>query len=246
MPHHFKVRARWGEVVKVIELERGVSYAEFKSKVEGSFGGKTLVIKTDKQAPLYQDIHLKDALKELERTGGKFLSLSVSGEGPPPSLPAGAIPARSSAPAPTSPSSFSSHSPSSAPVSSAGARPSPVASSGGDNRCTACLNSISGQGLRAVGGLYHQECFVCSVCHNSLMDGMFNLHEGKLYCAADFLAVAADKCTSCHQAITSAFLNISGSKYHPECFVCIECGKPFSGSYTTKNGKPVHASCLVT
>eukprot|EP01113_Clastostelium_recurvatum_P042171 TRINITY_DN680_c0_g1_i2.p1 TRINITY_DN680_c0_g1~~TRINITY_DN680_c0_g1_i2.p1 ORF type:complete len:295 (-),score=73.46 TRINITY_DN680_c0_g1_i2:64-888(-) len=269
----FKVKAKGPDgSAKLIELDRNVSYDEFKSRLENSFELKSSVIKTLQGKPLYQDMHLKDALKELAESGGRYLEVTLSGSGggggggggytppAPAAAPASSAPASYSSPSAPSPSSYSAPAPAAASSaytpSRPAAAPAPAAvspppsrasggsgGSGGAGSCTNCGQAITGQGLRALGGVYHKECFTCHVCEKSLTDGMFQQHEGRLYCANDFLHVAADKCTACNNPITSAFLNINGAKYHPECFVCGVCRKPFQGSYTTKNGEPVHASC---
>jgi len=242
----YKVRARLGDQTHIVEIERGSGYGEFKSRIETSFGGKPVAIRTDSSKPLYQDIHLKEVLKDLERSGAKYLSVVVTPEGwTPPSTNAAPIAPRSVSHVPVSTPPSRAPSASSPPVPAAATSPTttPSAPAPSANHCNSCLQLISGQGIRALGGAYHAECFVCNVCGKSLMDGMFNQHEGKLYCANDYVAHLAEKCDACRQPITSAFLNISGVKYHPECFVCYSCNKPFQGSYTTKAGKPYHASC---
>lgn len=40
----------------------------------------------------------------------------------------------------------------------------------------------------------------------------------------------APKCTRCHEAIVENFISALNSYFHPECFVCTECGMPFNQS----------------
>lgn len=40
-------------------------------------------------------------------------------------------------------------------------------------------------------------------------------------------------------------LNVNGQTYHPDCFVCAGCKKPFpSGQFKIKDGKFFHDECL--
>lgn len=55
----------------------------------------------------------------------------------------------------------------------------------------------------------------------------------------------ADVCTGCGGALTLQALIALGSSWHPECFVCSICTKPFDGeAFVAHEGKPMHKACF--
>jgi len=228
-----------------VEIPRGVDYAGLKKRIEDKFGLGTLTLRFnsfDGQKPLYQDIHLKEALAECGRAKSRSLVLLVSREGYGSSVSAGAnVPTtKKPSPATSSPAKGVTSPPRAVAPSTA---PAPTAAGG--NQCHACGKSIVGEGVRSPIGAFHTQCLTCCVCKVSLLNVGFNVNEGNLYCHAHHLELNQEKCDGCGQGISGKYADIEGQKYHPQCFVCVKCRKPFSGgTYTTSDGQPVHPSCL--
>ena len=56
-------------------------------------------------------------------------------------------------------------------------------------KCSGCLQSIPSNELvmRALGSVYHLQCFVCVVCGHQLQKGdQFVIKDGQLFCRLDF------------------------------------------------------------
>ncbi|XP_069032847.1 LIM domain-containing protein 1 isoform X2 [Embiotoca jacksoni] len=94
--------------------------------------------------------------------------------------------------------------------------------------CTRCSKAVYGAGraCRAMGHLFHNKCFTCSVCISGL-----------IYCEEDFMFSGVhpspEVCNSCGNLITDLVLQARGKSYHPSCFRCVVCsqrleGQPFS------------------
>ncbi|KAI3358096.1 hypothetical protein L3Q82_003104 [Scortum barcoo] len=84
--------------------------------------------------------------------------------------------------------------------------------------CTGCSKTVYSEerACRAMGHLFHDTCFTCSVCSKKLSGKPFFTVSGRIYCEDDFLVLQA-----------------RGKSYHPSCFRCVVCrqsleGQPFS------------------
>ncbi|XP_062266458.1 LIM domain-containing protein 1 [Platichthys flesus] len=106
--------------------------------------------------------------------------------------------------------------------------------------CTRCSEAVygAGRGCRAMGRLFHDTCFTCSVCSKKLSGQPFYTVSGGIYCENDFLYSgvhpAPEVCNSCGYLIMdNTVLQARGRAYHPSCFRCVVCsqsleGQPFS------------------
>ncbi|KAM8840969.1 LIM domain-containing protein 1 isoform 3-T3 [Spinachia spinachia] len=74
--------------------------------------------------------------------------------------------------------------------------------------CAFCSKAVYGEGraCRAMGRLFHNTCFTCSVCSEKLSGKPFYSVSGRIYCEDDFLVLQA-----------------RGKSYHPSCFRCVIC-----------------------
>ena len=105
-------------------------------------------------------------------------------------------------------------------------------------KCTACDKGILGRCISALDGKWHPECFVCTHCKEPLNG--FVAKDGLPYCKKDFLELFASKCAACSRPIEKNFVNAGGTKYHPECFACVQCGKKIAGGFvSTADKKPL-------
>ena len=87
-------------------------------------------------------------------------------------------------------------------------------------------------GVSALEKLWHKECFVCFMCNTTLLDKGFKRYEDAPVCSDCYSEATGLKCGACQKVISSAYMEIQGKNYHPECFVCSKCTSPFvGGSY---------------
>jgi len=269
----FRIKADLDGTVKILEFDRGspLVYATLKGLVEAKFGEKAVGLKykssDGKVVALYQDFHLTDALKDMEKSGSKDFFLAVNREGgsrstdtaelvrrPSFSGPVASTPAASNPPAASNRPAFcescggqlapaakfcSSCGHSNAPSSSG---PSPGKSN--SLGCAGCGNALGGASLKALDKAWHKDCFVCNQCKKSLLSTSFLEDGGLPFCTPCYDAKHGKKCTKCGNVISGAYLNIEGKEYHKACFVCNSCGGPFETGYFMKDGKPTCRNCV--
>eukprot|EP01106_Pelomyxa_sp_JSP_P017441 TRINITY_DN711_c0_g1_i4.p1 TRINITY_DN711_c0_g1~~TRINITY_DN711_c0_g1_i4.p1 ORF type:complete len:613 (-),score=122.87 TRINITY_DN711_c0_g1_i4:68-1906(-) len=111
-----------------------------------------------------------------------------------------------------------------------------------EGTCPGCHKPITGQVLTALDKKWHPECFVCSDCKKAFSKGKFFLRDDKPVCRDcsekkstprkekdHGTPPTGDVCGKCNKAITDSALIALDRKWHPACFVCTGCGKPFAG-----------------
>ncbi|XP_070545367.1 PDZ and LIM domain protein 7-like isoform X16 [Ptychodera flava] len=109
--------------------------------------------------------------------------------------------------------------------------------------CDNCGETIRGPFVNAIGKNWHPEHFHCSHCNCSLMELGFVEEGGQLFCENDYAAYFASTCNKCQQPIVGDVLNALEKTWHPECFVCCQCQRPFSAigagsTFHVEDGKP--------
>ena len=79
--------------------------------------------------------------------------------------------------------------------------------------------------VRKKGLVFHEECYVCKRCKESLYDRQHYLSEGDLLCDECMQPVA--QCSSCKEGIlpTVEHLRHESHAWHVKCFVCRSCEK---------------------
>ncbi|XP_054857591.1 filamin-binding LIM protein 1 isoform X2 [Eublepharis macularius] len=92
--------------------------------------------------------------------------------------------------------------------------------------CAFCHKTICSwvPAIQAMNKQYHAECFLCRVCHSALAGQPFFQKEGRPLCAACYKNTL-EKCAKCQALILDQIVRAVGSRYHPECFVCVECDR---------------------
>uniref|UniRef100_A0A183UXU7 LIM zinc-binding domain-containing protein n=1 Tax=Toxocara canis TaxID=6265 RepID=A0A183UXU7_TOXCA len=98
--------------------------------------------------------------------------------------------------------------------------------------CEHCKQQIRGAYVLATGLAWCPEHFVCAnkACNRRLLDIGFVEDKGQKYCEQCFENLIAPHCAKCSQPITADCLNALQKQWHPHCFVCAHCHKPFGNS----------------
>ncbi|XP_062855691.1 actin-binding LIM protein 3 [Trichomycterus rosablanca] len=119
--------------------------------------------------------------------------------------------------------------------------------SSGPIRCFRCREICKGEVVRVQNSHFHVKCFTCQVCGCDLARSGFFQKNGEYICTADYQSLYGTKCDSCGDFITGEVVSALGCTYHPKCFICSVCRKPFPiGDQVTFSGKECvcqHCSC---
>ncbi|OTF77014.1 paxillin-like protein [Euroglyphus maynei] len=109
-------------------------------------------------------------------------------------------------------------------------------------KCSGCANPIEDNYVTALGGQWHQDCFVCRV---SVEGKSYFDFEGRPYCEPHYHDKRGNLCASCRQPITGRCITAMFQKYHPEHFICSFCLKQLNkGTFKKHNEKPYCHSCF--
>lgn len=118
--------------------------------------------------------------------------------------------------------------------------------------CFKCNQPIIGTLVRAMGHMYHVNCFTCYDCGKPCSDKFFAEEieipvEGKSgtkkkievpLCEYDYFRRIHLICFNCNKAIRGSYITAVGRKYHPEHFYCEICHKVFqTEDYYEHDGK---------
>ncbi|KAK5974596.1 PDZ and LIM domain protein Zasp, partial [Trichostrongylus colubriformis] len=105
--------------------------------------------------------------------------------------------------------------------------------------CESCKQQIRGAFVLATGLAWCPEHFVCAYrgCGRRLLECGFVEESGSKYCEGCFEAHIAPRCAKCAKPIISDCLNAMQKKWHPTCFTCAHCHKPFGNTaFYLENG----------
>ncbi|XP_029368209.1 actin-binding LIM protein 3 isoform X2 [Echeneis naucrates] len=121
-------------------------------------------------------------------------------------------------------------------MSSSGSKSSERSS--GQIRCQRCRDICKGEVVRVQETHFHVKCFTCTVCNCDLARSGFFQKKGEYICTADYQRLYGTRCDRCDSFITGEVVSALGRTYHPKCFVCSVCSKPFPiGDRVTFSGK---------
>ncbi|XP_077981325.1 transforming growth factor beta-1-induced transcript 1 protein-like isoform X2 [Glandiceps talaboti] len=110
--------------------------------------------------------------------------------------------------------------------------------------CRKCKLKIkTGTLIKALGKKWHPQCFTCFTCAECKSElrgkAFFQGKDGQPLCETDYKKLEAAKCEKCKDPVIGEIVCALGGKWHPKCFVCTECKKPFKdGSFSVNEGKP--------
>jgi len=129
-------------------------------------------------------------------------------------------------------------------------------SSGGELKaglCHGCGKQIEGRIVTAMDRQWHPDCFKCAGCGSLFASGggggSFMIKDDRPYCnkcTAKQLGV----CAACGGQLSGPVLTALDRSWHPQCFVCGGCKKPFSGGKFKLSGNrpgvPFCDTCVTT
>ncbi|XP_078269582.1 actin-binding LIM protein 1 isoform X2 [Rhinoraja longicauda] len=105
-------------------------------------------------------------------------------------------------------------------------------------RCFKCGDPCKGQVLRVQSSHFHLKCFTCKVCGCDLAKGGFFMKNSDYLCSLDYQRLYGTRCQGCGEFVEGEVVTALGKTYHPKCFVCSICKRPFpAGDRVTFNGK---------
>ncbi|XP_063269546.1 actin-binding LIM protein 3 isoform X2 [Prinia subflava] len=116
--------------------------------------------------------------------------------------------------------------------------PYPAGSSSSAIQCYRCGDTCKGEVVRVQSNHFHIRCFTCQVCGCDLAQSGFFFKNQEYICTQDYQQLYGTRCDSCGDFITGEVISALGRTYHPKCFVCSTCRKPFPiGDKVTFSGK---------
>uniref|UniRef100_A0AAQ6A7J7 Actin binding LIM protein 1a n=1 Tax=Amphiprion ocellaris TaxID=80972 RepID=A0AAQ6A7J7_AMPOC len=105
-------------------------------------------------------------------------------------------------------------------------------------QCYKCGEPCKGEVLRVQSKHFHLKCFTCKVCGCDLAQGGFFMKNGEYLCTLDYQRMHGTRCNGCGDFVEGEVVTALGKTYHPACFVCTICKRPFpAGDRVTFNGK---------
>ncbi|XP_037394471.1 actin-binding LIM protein 1a isoform X9 [Pygocentrus nattereri] len=105
-------------------------------------------------------------------------------------------------------------------------------------QCYKCGEACKGEVLRVQNKHFHIKCFTCKVCGCDLAQGGFFMKNGDYLCTLDYQRIHGTRCNACGEFVEGEVVTALGKTYHPACFVCTICKRPFpAGDRVTFNGK---------
>ncbi|XP_036402394.1 actin-binding LIM protein 1-like isoform X2 [Megalops cyprinoides] len=108
--------------------------------------------------------------------------------------------------------------------------------------CSKCGEPCKGEVLRVQSRHFHIKCFTCKVCGCDLAQGGFFMKNDDYLCALDYQRMHGTRCNGCGDFVEGEVVTALGKTYHPNCFICSLCKRPFpAGDRVTFNGK--HCLC---
>jgi hypothetical protein len=102
--------------------------------------------------------------------------------------------------------------------------------------CAGCSQRCeSGRVLQIDDRIWHEACFVCVECRQSLSGKNFVTHNNRYYCKADYESRFAVRCTRCSKETKGQCFKIKapldGSEmiFHESCYSCAQCKTRLKG-----------------
>ncbi|KDQ15511.1 hypothetical protein BOTBODRAFT_158388 [Botryobasidium botryosum FD-172 SS1] len=109
--------------------------------------------------------------------------------------------------------------------------------------CATCRDVITGQLVRAIGSIYHFDCFKCLDCDALIASKFFPIEDGEgevqALCERDYFRRLDLLCAKCDQAIRGPYVTAIDQKYHVDHLTCSVCPTKFgpNDSYYEHEGQ---------
>ncbi|KAI9811421.1 MAG: hypothetical protein M1832_000890 [Thelocarpon impressellum] len=110
--------------------------------------------------------------------------------------------------------------------------------------CKKCMEPLTGQFVRALGGTFHLDCYKCRDCGQIVASKFFPVDEedgsGQYpLCETDYFRRLDLLCSACGGALRGSYITALERKYHIEHFTCSVCPTVFGAqdSYYEHEGK---------
>ncbi|CAH2323169.1 actin-binding LIM 1-like isoform X1 [Pelobates cultripes] len=85
---------------------------------------------------------------------------------------------------------------------------------------------------------YSKEYYMVHVCGCDLAQGGFFIKNGEYLCTLDYQRMYGTRCSGCGEFVEGEVVTALGKTYHPNCFACTLCKRPFPpGDRVTFNGR---------
>uniref|UniRef100_A0A8C5QCX6 Actin binding LIM protein 1 n=1 Tax=Leptobrachium leishanense TaxID=445787 RepID=A0A8C5QCX6_9ANUR len=105
-------------------------------------------------------------------------------------------------------------------------------------RCHKCGDPCKGEVLKVQSKHFHIKCFICKVCGCDLAQGGFFIKNTEYLCTVDYQRMYGTRCSGCGEFVEGEVVTALGKTYHPSCFACTVCKRPFPpGDRVTFNGR---------
>jgi len=123
--------------------------------------------------------------------------------------------------------------------------PASTTAPAGARVCHSCKQAVTTAYVVAKGMTFHADHFRCVKCNGELGGKAFIEKDGNFYCENDYYANFNPKCGQCNEIIKGQYIQALDQAWHPEHFVCSDCGNPFPGNQFRKHGtKPYCDACF--
>ncbi|CAF1296940.1 unnamed protein product [Adineta steineri] len=94
---------------------------------------------------------------------------------------------------------------------------------------------------------YHQSCFICNGCQQSLSNVDFRCRDQYFLCISCYMHLVAIYCIKCHKAIVSDGVLYRNHPFHNECFLCTNCSTSLRNQrFAEHNGDAYCSVCFAS
>ncbi|CAG7700952.1 unnamed protein product [Allacma fusca] len=110
--------------------------------------------------------------------------------------------------------------------------------------CVKCKKYLKSTGFLFRNEPWHQDCFVCNLCQQSLADKEIFCKDDQPYCINCYDQQYVEKCAKCSKILVGETVEYESKQYHDNCFCCDQCSNPIgSASFFPREGKIFCESC---
>lgn len=93
---------------------------------------------------------------------------------------------------------------------------------------------------------WHPACFQCSICKELLVDLIYYMKDGALYCGRHHAESLKPRCSACDEIIfADECTEAEGLTWHMSHFCCYECDQQLGGQrYIMRDNRPFCLACF--